>query len=202
MHSQTFGEKLKKLRLNLGYTLKFVAEQLDYNPRALSEIEKNKRKISLDLIEKLANIYQVSHRDLMMKHLSEEVYYHLKSLDYAEEVLKNVSKRLKREGRGTTEEKRKDKIFASIKDYFSSKPIEKAYVFGSFAKQTNVSKDSDLDLLVVFKKPNKITLLDLIEMKEELSNKTGRSIDLVEEGQELDSIKNLIHQEKVLVYAS
>ena len=64
-----------------------------------------------------------------------------------------------------------------------------------------MSFDSDIDILVEFKKPNKITLFDLIEMKADLSEKTGREIDLVEKGQELKSLKHSINQDKILVYA-
>ena len=44
MKSQTFGEKLKELRINLNYSLKFVGEKIGYNPRMLSRIEKNEKK--------------------------------------------------------------------------------------------------------------------------------------------------------------
>ena len=202
MKSQTFGEKLKELRSDLNYSLKFVGEKIGYSPSLLSKIEKNEKKAPESIIKDLAKIYKTSYKELIIKHLSEEVYYKVRASEFAEEVLSAAKKRVKKEGKGTQLNNSKDKIFESIKHYFSDKPIEKAYVFGSFAKNTAVSLDSDIDILVVFKKPNKITLFDLIQMKEELSDKTGRAIDLVEEGQELKSIKNTIQKEKVLVYAS
>jgi predicted nucleotidyltransferase/DNA-binding XRE family transcriptional regulator len=202
MKSQTFGEKLKELRTNLKYSLKFVGEKIAYSPRSLSKIEKNEKKAPERIIKSLSKIYDVPYKELIIKYLSESVYYQVRHSEYADEILNTAKKRIKKEGKGTQMRKNKDKIFESIKDYFSDKPIEKAYVFGSFARNTSISLDSDIDILVVFKKPNKITLFDIIQMKSELSDKTGREIDLVEEGQELKSIKNTIQKEKVLVYAS
>jgi len=202
MKSQTFGEKIKELRTNLGYTLKFVGEDIGYNPDLLSKIEKNEKKAPESIIKDLAKIYNFPYKELMTKYLSENIYYQIRTSEYADEIINVVKRRLKKEGKGTQKEESKDKIFASIKKYFSDKPIEKAYVFGSFARNTSVSADSDIDILLVFKKPNKVTLFDLIQMKEELADRTGRAIDLVEEGQELQSIKDAIQKEKILVYAS
>lgn len=202
MKSQTFGEKLKELRINLDYSLKFVGDKIGYNPRLLSKIEKSEKKAPESLIKELSKVYNVSYKDLIVKYLSENIYYQVRHSDFAEEVLDTVKGRIKKEGKGTLIRKSKDKIFETIKDYFSDKPIERAYIFGSFARNSSVSLDSDIDILVVFKKPHKVTLFDLIQMKEELSNRTGREIDLVEEGQELKSIEKAIQKEKVLVYAS
>lgn len=202
MKSQTFGERLKELRMSLNYTLKFVGERIEYNPRLLSKIEKNEKKAPQEIIMALSKLYKTSYKELVTKFLSEEIYYQIRNFGYTDEVLETVKKRLKKEGKGTDREISRDEIFESIKSYFSDKPIKKAWVFGSFARNTTVSKDSDIDILVAFKKPNKITLFDLIQMKEELSDKTGREIDLVEEGQELKSFKKVIQKERVLVYAS
>jgi len=202
MKSQTFGEKIKELRLNLDYTIKFVANEIDYSPRLLSQIEKNRKKAPEDIVRKLSILYKIPFKELIIKCLSEDIYYQLRSSEYADEVVDVVKKRLKKERKGTQVEKNRDTIIESIKAYFSSKPIEKAWVFGSFARNTTISKDSDIDIMVAFKKPNKISLFDLIQMKEELSNRTGREIDLVEEGQELKSFSNTIQKERLLVYAS
>lgn len=54
--------------------------------------------------------------------------------------------------------------------------------------------------MVVFKKKSKVTLFDLIEMKLNLSQITGREVDIVEEGRELKSFSQKIRKERVLVY--
>lgn len=202
MKSRTFGEMIKELRLELNYSLKFVSERIGYSPRLLSKIEKNEKRAPEKIIKDLSRVYEVSYKTLIVKYLSEEVYYQIRSSEFAEEVLNIVKRRLKKEGRGTKREESREKILESIKTYFSDKPVEKAWIFGSFARNTFISKDSDIDIMVVFKKPNKISLFDLVQMKEELTDKTGREVDLVEEGQELKSFKNSIERERLLVYGS
>jgi len=56
---------------------------------------------------------------------------------------------------------------------------ERIGIFGSYARDEN-RKDSDLDILVRFK--NGITLLQLISLENELSEKLGIKVDLVTEG--------------------
>lgn len=202
MKSQTFGEKIKELRLNLNYTLNYVGDNINYNPKLLSKVEKNQKSAPQHIIKSLSKILEISHKELEIKYLSELIYYKIRQSDFADEVLSVVSSRLKKEKKGTQIEKSKDAILDAIKAYFIDKPVEKVWVFGSFARNAEISKDSDIDLMVVFKKPNRISLFNLIQMKKELSQKTGREIDLVEEGQELKSFKNTIRNERVLVYDS
>jgi predicted nucleotidyltransferase len=52
-------------------------------------------------------------------------------------------------------------------------------IFGSYARKEN-TPESDLDILVKFK--NGITLLQLINLENELSEKLGIKVDLVTEG--------------------
>lgn len=201
MRSRTFGETIKMLRKKHKYSLKEVGEYIKYNASSLSAVEKNNKRAPEEIIRPLSEILKVDYKKLMIKYLSEKVFYEVKNSDYAQEALKVVMNRLKKEGKGTQEVKDKEDILKEIKIYFSKKPINKAWIFGSFARNSDISFDSDIDILVEFEKPNKITLFDLIEMKNELSDKTGREIDLVEEGQELKSMSHQIQGEKVLVYA-
>ncbi len=202
MQSQTFGEKIKELRLEIGYSLRYVGEQINYSRKSLSDIETNKRSAPEEIIKPLSDLYRCSYKDLMVKYLSEEVYYRLRTFEAAGEVLEIAQRRLEQEGKGTNMEKSKSMIIETLKSYFSDKAINKAWLFGSFARNTEVSRDSDIDILVSFKKPNKITLFDLVQMKNDLYLKTGREVDLVEEGRELRSFKNQISEDKILIYAS
>ncbi len=202
MKSQTFGERIKKRREELGYSLKQVSAKLNYSASSLSKIEKNQRVAPEKIVKPLSLLLNIDYKELMIKRLSENVFYNVKDSNFAQESLKIALERLKKEGRGTQIEKNKEEIIQSIKSYFVNKPIEKAWIFGSLARKNSFSHDSDIDILVQFKRPNKITLFDIIDMKNELGKLTGREIDLVESGQELKSIKKEIQKEKILIYES
>lgn len=54
------GIKIKKLRLQNKDTLKELADKIDYNYSNLSKIERGVYRASLDLIKKLAEVYNVN----------------------------------------------------------------------------------------------------------------------------------------------
>jgi predicted nucleotidyltransferase len=54
--------------------------------------------------------------------------------------------------------------------------VESAGVFGSFARDEN-DAESDIDLLVQFRSPK--TLLEIIALEQELSELTGRKVEVV-----------------------
>ena len=70
-------------------------------------------------------------------------------------------------------------IISSLKEF----QPEMIGIFGSFARKEN-TKNSDIDILVRFKKS--ISLLQLINIEDSLSDKLGIKVDLVTEG----AIKN------------
>ncbi len=86
-----------------------------------------------------------------------------------------------------------------ISEYFMTKPIEKAWVFGSYARSEE-KDDSDIDIIVVFNKDSKVSLFQYIHIKNDLEALTGKKVDLVEKGQ----LKPFAHQsakkDKVLIY--
>jgi len=48
--------------------------------------------------------------------------------------------------------------------------------------------------------PSKIDLFEYIGIRQDLEDLTGRQIDLVEEGQEIEKIKPFINKDKRLIY--
>lgn len=71
----------------------------------------------------------------------------------------------------------KDEIINTIISYLKTNRVNEIGLFGSFARgeETNVS---DIDLLVKYERGT--TLFDIARMKLELSEKTGREVDLVD----------------------
>ena len=75
-------------------------------------------------------------------------------------------------------------------------PLEVA-VFGSFARGEETS-ESDIDLLVDFGN-ERLTLLDLVHIGDELESKLGRKVDLVTKRGLSPLLKPYIEQDLVLI---
>lgn len=86
---KTFGETVKTLREKKHLTLREVAEALGVDTSMLGKIEKNSRKPTKQLIEKIAKFFSVSDKDLLIAFLSDTVAYQvMDEEDFANEVLK------------------------------------------------------------------------------------------------------------------
>jgi uncharacterized protein len=71
-------------------------------------------------------------------------------------------------------------------------------IFGSYS-QNRQNSDSDLDLLVTFRVPNDVDLIDFIALKLFLCKKLRVKVDLVQEEALKDRIKERILQETIYV---
>ncbi len=91
------------------------------------------------------------------------------------------------------------RLLNKIKKIFEDQPVEKAWLFGSFSRNDQ-SPESDIDIMIRFSKPNKITLLSYIHLINQLSDATGRKVDLVEEGFLKDFALKSFNEEKLLIY--
>ncbi len=91
------------------------------------------------------------------------------------------------------------KIIDKIAKYFSSQPIEKAWVFGSYARSEE-NRASDIDILVNFIPEAQITLFKYIRIVNDLQKLTGKKIDLVESGQLKPFAYQNAENEKILIY--
>ncbi|MFN7118028.1 MAG: helix-turn-helix domain-containing protein [Saprospiraceae bacterium] len=86
---RTFGETIKKLREERNLTLKDVAKHLQIDTSMLGKIEKNNRKATKSLIEKLAAFYNVNSKELKIAFLSDQVIYEvIEEKEFAQEILK------------------------------------------------------------------------------------------------------------------
>ena len=73
-------------------------------------------------------------------------------------------------------------VIDNIRHYFSTQPVKKAWLFGSFSRGEETPM-SDVDILVEFDRSGKpVTLLTYARMWRELEERLGRNVDLVEEG--------------------
>ncbi len=87
----------------------------------------------------------------------------------------------------------------AIKDYFKTRPVLKAYLFGSYVRGMADSK-SDIDILVDLDYSQKIGL-QFIQMKLDLEKLLNNKVDLVSSNGMSNYIKPLVDVEKRLIYA-
>ena len=90
-------------------------------------------------------------------------------------------------------------ISYSIREYFKTQPIEKAWVFGSFSRGEERA-DSDVDILVSLIPGTRLGL-KFYAMNLELEQLLNRPVDLVIEGDILPFAEKTVNRDKVLVYA-
>mgnify|MGYP000111700796 CR=1 FL=1 len=93
---KSFGEIIKALREQKKLTLREVAEILEIDTSTLGKIEKNSRKPSKSVINKLADFYEVNEKDLAIASLSDAIAYKILSEEnYGMEVLKVAEAKVK-----------------------------------------------------------------------------------------------------------
>ena len=199
MNSITFGELIKQLRIEKELALREVAAAIELDQSQLSKVERDKMIAPQRVIPKLSKFLGIDYKELQIKYLSDKLYKEFKNIDFSLESLEIVVKRIETEKSGTSYELEKKKLIKRIKEYLKNKPIEKVWLFGSFARNEE-NLDSDIDLLIRFLKPSKIDLFEYIGIRQDLEDLTGRQIDLVEEGQEIEKIKPFINKDKRLIY--
>lgn len=87
----------------------------------------------------------------------------------------------------------------SIKSYFKTRPVLKAYLFGSFL-HGNADNKSDIDILVDLDYSERIGL-EFIQWKIDLEKILDKKVDLVSSNGISKYIKPIIDKEKKLIYA-
>ena len=87
----------------------------------------------------------------------------------------------------------------SIKSYFRTRPVLKAYLFGSYVRG-EADEKSDIDILVDLDYTQSIGL-QFIQMKLDLENLLNSKVDLVSSNGLSKYIKPVIDSEKQLIYA-
>jgi predicted nucleotidyltransferase len=91
------------------------------------------------------------------------------------------------------------KMLNNIVSVLSKSPVEKAWLFGSFARNEDDAQ-SDIDMLVQFIPDEKITLFRYGGIVYNLEQVTGRKVDLVEDGMLMPFAVESAEQDKVLIY--
>ena len=89
-------------------------------------------------------------------------------------------------------------IIETLRQYFSTQPVLKAWLFGSFSR-VEETQDSDVDIIVALDKSKPIGL-KFFGMWSDLEELLGRKVDLVSDGTLLPFAKESAERDKILVY--
>ena len=91
-------------------------------------------------------------------------------------------------------------VIDNIRQYFSTQPVRKAWLFGSYSRGEETTQ-SDVDILVEFDRSGKpVTLLTYARMWRELEERLGRNVDLVEDGTLKTYAVESVNRDKRLIY--
>lgn len=90
-------------------------------------------------------------------------------------------------------------IINKIREYFSTIPVEKAWVFGSYSRgEENVN--SDIDLMVKYVAGFRPGIFGICKIIESLENSLGIKVDLVEQGSLYPRIEKEVEATKIQIY--
>lgn len=90
-------------------------------------------------------------------------------------------------------------LLNKLKDFFSTQPVEKAWLFGSYSRGEE-TEDSDIDILVSFDKNAKISLLRHAAMIVDLEDLLRCPVDLVNEKSLFPEVRKEVELDKILIY--
>ena len=95
MSTETIGEKLRHIREEKELPLRKVAALLDIDVAILSKMERGERRITKEVVLKLADIYDYDADDLLVLFLSDKILYEIQDEDLGIEALKVAEERAK-----------------------------------------------------------------------------------------------------------
>lgn len=92
---ETIGQILRNKRQGLGLLLRQVSAYVDIDPAILSKIERNERKPTKEMLERLAEILKLDKDELMIQFISDKIAYEIANEDCANKVLKVAERKIK-----------------------------------------------------------------------------------------------------------
>ncbi len=94
----------------------------------------------------------------------------------------------------------RENIKQVVQEYFKDKPVNKVYLFGSYARG-DAKEDSDVDLIVEIDDSKKrLSLFDFIGLRLGIENSLNKKVDLVESHLFFPRIKMQAEKEKLIMY--
>lgn len=95
MSTYKIGEQLRHLREEKELPLRKVAALLDIDIAILSKMERGERRITKDIVLKLAEIYSYNADELLVSFLSDKILYEIRDEDLGIKALKVAEERVR-----------------------------------------------------------------------------------------------------------
>lgn len=91
MSLETIGNKLRRIRQKKELSLRIAADMAGIDVSILSKMERGERKLSKELVQKLARIYNYDSEKLLLSYLSSKLVNELKGEHLALPALKEAA---------------------------------------------------------------------------------------------------------------
>ncbi len=95
MSTETIYERLRQLREESELPLRKISAMIDIDVAILSKMERGERRLTKEVVLKLADIYKSNADDLLVLFLSDKIMYEIQDEDLGEKALKVAEKRVK-----------------------------------------------------------------------------------------------------------
>ncbi len=95
MSTKTIGEKLRQLREDNNLPLRKVAALIDIDVAILSKMERGERKLTKEIVLKLADTYKSNVDELLVLFLTDRIMYEIQDEELGERALKVAERRVK-----------------------------------------------------------------------------------------------------------
>ena len=169
----SLGNTIRMLREDKQLPLRTVAAYLDIDQAVLSKVERGQRKLNREQVVKLAGYFKVKENDFLVAWLSDKLVYELEDEELALEALQVAEEKVSYIAFKKVD--RKALLRDVIKEIKGFSLIEKAWIYGSFAREDDGPK-SDID--IALKTDDSFSYFDLAEVQFQLEQKTDRKVDV------------------------
>jgi len=173
MSKDFIGNKLRRLREENKLPLRKVAAILDLDVAILSKMERGERRLTREIVQKLALIYKHDPNELMVSFLSEKVVREIGEEEMALQALLVAEEQIKYKIFRKTDRNLLLQRLTDVLKQFTG--IQKAWIFGSFARKDD-GPDSDIDLAVMTD-PD-FSYFDLADVQEQVGEALERKVDI------------------------
>ena len=93
--TKTIGQQLRELREKSELPLRKGAAAIDIDQSILSKIERGERRASREQIIRLAQLFKVSQKEMLINYFSDRVLYEIADEDFASDILKVAEAKVK-----------------------------------------------------------------------------------------------------------